>query len=186
METLNIPIAAGETKTFAIAGNYIEVLESNGLLDIVLYSQQGAQKFARGAEQGAWMKEPFTNFTLKSTIAQTVKMIVTGWEAGSRRQSGAVAVTNVNGAFSHDQVNVTNAAGGVSLRAANADRRYLLIQNRDAVGNLYVRLDGAVPTAANGIKVEPGGSLELASFVPTGEVRAIADVAAASAIVVEG
>lgn len=186
METLKIPIAAGETKMFAIAGGYIEVLEAGGVMDIVLYGPTGSVESARESEQGTWMRESFTSFSIKSSIAQTIKLVITSREGGTRRQSGAVQVTNVNGAFSQDQTNVTNAIGGVSLRPANADRRYLLIQNREAVGNLFVRLDGAVPTAANGLKVEPGGSLELAGFVPTGEVRAIADVAAASAIVVEG
>lgn len=186
METISIPINAGETKAFALAGNYIEVLEAGGVMDIVLYGPSGAVESARGSEQGAWMQETFTNFTLKSSITQTIKLLITGRQGGSRRQAGAVSITNVNGAFSQAQTNVTNAVGGVSLLPAKADRRYLLIQNREAVGNLFVRLDGAVPTAANGLKVEPGGSLELAGFVPTGEVRAIADVAAASAIVVEG
>lgn len=186
METLNIPITAGETKSFGLAGNYIEVLEAGGTMDIVLYGPSGAVESARGSEQGAWMLEPFTNFTLKSSITQTIKLLITGRQGGSRRQAGAVSITNVNGAFSQAQVNVTNAVGGVALLAANSDRRYLLVQNRDAVGNLYVTLDGTAPTAANGVKVEPGGALELAGFAPTGQVRAVADIATVSAIVLEG
>ncbi len=186
METLNITFNAGETKTFAIAGNYIELLNSVGSVDIVLYSPTGAQKFARNAEQGAWMKEPFANFTIKSATAQTIKMIVTGWEAGSRRQSGSVAVTNVNAFFSQAEIAVPTAPGGVQLLAINGDRRYLLIQNRDAVDSVYVTLDGSAPTVAGGLKIEPGGSLELAGYAPVSEIQAIADGGGASVVVVEG
>ena len=132
------------------------------------------------------MKEPFASFTIRSTIAQTVKMMVTSYEAGSRRQSGAVSITNVNGAFNQDAVAVPTAAGGVSLRPINVDRRYLLIQNRSAVGNVYVTLDGSAPTVADGIKIEPGGALELASFAPAAEILAIADAAGVSVVVAEG
>lgn len=186
METLNITFTADETKTFAIAGNYIELLDSVGSVDIVLYSETGAQKFARSAEQGAWMKEPFAHFTIKSSTAQAIKMIVTSWEAGSRRQSGSVAVTNVNAFFSQAAVAVPNAPGGVVLLALNGDRRYLLVQNRDPLNSVYLTLDGSAPTVAGGIKVEPGGALELAGYAPISEIQAIADGAGASVIAVEG
>lgn len=186
MEILNIPIQAGETKSFAMAGQYIEVLSCNGTLDVILYGPSGAVESARGAEAGAWMKEAFQNFTLSSSIAQTVKLLITGREGGSRRTAGAVSVTNVNGAFTQAAVNVTNVAGGVQLLAANAARRYLLVQNRDAVNSLYVTLDGQAPTAALGVLVEPGGALELNGYACTGAVRALASGATAAAVVVEG
>ena len=187
MEILTIPISAGELKTYAIAGQYIEVLRAaDASLDVILYGPSGAVESARGGEGGTWMKEAFTSFTVQSTIAQTLRLLVTGREGGSRRSAGEVSVTNVNGAFSQATVNATNAAGGVQLRPANADRRYLLVQNRDAVNSLYVTLDGSAPTAALGVLVEPGGSLELSGFACTGAVRALASGATAAAVVVEG
>ena len=186
METLKIPIQAGETKTFGIAGQYIEVLEAGGVMDIILYGPTGAVESAREAEQGSWMREAFTSFTIKSSITQTIKLVITSREGGTRRQSGAVSITNVNGAFSQAQANVTNAAGGVQLAAANDDRRYLLIQNRDPVNDVFVTLNGSVPTNAGGVKVEAGGALELQGFLPTAAVRAVAVAASVPVIVVEG
>lgn len=186
MEILNIPIEAGELKTYALAGQYIEVLRATGAVDLILYGPSGAVESARGGESGTWMKEAFTSFTLQSSITQTIRILVTGREGGSRRSAGEVAVTNVNSAFTQASVNVTNAAGGVQLLAANAARRYLLVQNRDAVNSLYVTLDGQAPTAALGILLEPGGALELNGFACTGAVRALASGATAAAVVVEG
>jgi hypothetical protein len=71
--------------------------------------------------------------------------------------------------------------------AANANRRYLLIQNNDTAGIIYVRLDGGAATAATGIKIAAGGSYECAGYVPTGAITAIGDIASnANVVAVEG
>jgi hypothetical protein len=94
--------------------------------------------------------------------------------------SGSVAITAItqNGAHVNGKVAVTNGAGGVQLRAAAAAARYLLIQNPDTSGgNIFIRTDGAAPLAdATAIKLKPGESYEPA-VVPTGVIKAIADVA---------
>ena len=57
--------------------------------------------------------------------------------------------------------------------AANAERSYLLIQNKSATETIYARTDGATATAANGIKIGPGGAYERTgvSRVPTGAIN---------------
>jgi hypothetical protein len=190
MEILNIPITAGELKTFAMGGQYIEVLEATGTMDITLMGPAGNVETAKGAESGSWMKESFTSFTIKSPGAQTIKMLITGREGGSRRQSGQTSIlgtvdvevqnavtiagtvpvnlqnpTAVNGAFTQTEPAVTNVAGGVVVFAAKASRRYLFIQNNDPAANLRVTLENSAPVedtqpAPHGIKIEPGNYWE--------------------------
>jgi hypothetical protein len=88
---------------------------------------------------------------------------------------GNVAITNTAGPFTHNVHNVTNVSG--QLRVANQSRRYLLIQNNDASGDIFVRLDGAAATTSNAVKIPAGGSYELQGFVPNGAIYAIGSIA---------
>lgn len=95
------------------------------------------------------------------------------------------SVTIANGGFSQAQATVTTASSTIS--AVNLGRRYLLIQNKDTTGTIYVRIDGAAATAANGLTIEPGGSFEISGRCPNGAITAIGDIASnANIIVIEG
>lgn len=90
-----------------------------------------------------------------------------------------------NGAFTNAQKTVTNISA--QLVAANAARRYLLIQNNDTAGIVYVRVDGTAVVTGFGIKIAPGASYELQGFVPTGAIHAGGSIASnANVVVVEG
>lgn len=193
MEILTINIAAGETKPYAIGGNYFEIVDAVSAIDVVLTALETQQEDSmRGALAGSYAKTQFSNFSITSAAAQTIRVLVSSREGGTRRLSGSVTVTNdlnvtvknTAGAFTQSEPAITNAAS--TPIAANAARRYLLVQNNDNTANLRVTLDGSVPTAAHGIKITPGGSLELAGFVPTGAVKVIADQPTAVVTVVEG
>lgn len=94
-------------------------------------------------------------------------------------------VALANAALTNAQRTVTNASA--TMIAANAARRYLLIQNNDATGNIFVRLDGGIATAATGIKIPPGGYYENFAPAPTGAIVAIGDIASnANVVTVEG
>ena len=69
---------------------------------------------------------------------------------------------------------MTNASA--QLLAANAARQYLLIQNKDGAGNLYIAF-GKAATVANGVRIIPGGAYELVGVCSTQEIRAIGDIA---------
>lgn len=122
MEILNIPIQAGEVKDFAIAGEYIEVLQAENI-DIVLYGTGGAVETARGADAGAWMKETFTRFSVKSLVSQVIKLLVTSREGGSRRYAGKVEVTGGN--LDHDRLILSNQGKAFSA----------VIENTSAAGS---------------------------------------------------
>lgn len=91
----------------------------------------------------------------------------------------------VNGAFTQAQKTVTNAS--TQMLAANAGRRYLLIQNNDAAGVVYLNIAGAAATVLNGIKLAPGASLEIKGFCPTAAITAIGSIGSQSNVIaVEG
>lgn len=187
MEFKTFSIAAGETKTFFIGGNYVEVIDSVDPINVLLYGPTGSNEFAESIIAGTYLKEPFTSFNVTSATAQTITLLITGREGGSRRIAGAVELTNTAGTYTNGPVAVTNAVGGITALAANAARRYCLIQNTDPIANMWVTMDGSAPTTTRGVKLTPGGAWECpAMFAPVGAIKVIADQAAATAQVVEG
>ncbi len=98
----------------------------------------------------------------------------------------SVAVSNVNSAFGQINAGINNS-GSVVMLAAKANRRYLLIQNNDPIGDIYVNLSGSAATATTGILIKAGESFELNGFCTTAAIQAIGTIASNSkVIVVEG
>lgn len=86
--------------------------------------------------------------------------------------------------FTNTNPAVTNASS--VILAANAARKFLMIQNKDAAGNIYI-VFGAAATVALGIKIAPGQTLTLDAKVPAGSINAIGDIANnPNVVVVEG
>lgn len=82
------------------------------------------------------------------------------------------------------QKTVTNASA--SLVAANLTREYLLIQNKDASGNIYINF-GAAATIANGVLIPPNGTFVLENNMLTAQIFAIGNIANnPNVVVVEG
>ena len=123
------------------------------------------------------------NVSGANVIAGTMK--IGDADFSGKNVAGSVSISNTAGAFAHTQETVTNASG--SMLAAKSNRRYLLIQNNDTLGNIFVRTDGTPATLVTGIKIGPGESLELTVYVPVGEITAIGDIASnANVLAVEG
>ncbi|MDN3921507.1 hypothetical protein [Roseateles violae] len=101
-------------------------------------------------------------------------------------QVGTTMVANklpTSAAFANTAKTVTNASA--QLLAASGTRAYLLIQNKDSTGSIWINF-GAAATQANGIRIGPGGNYEPA-VVPTGAIYAIGDLANnANVLTVEG
>jgi hypothetical protein len=91
------------------------------------------------------------------------------------------SLTPTNAAGANANPAVTNVAG--QLVAVNAARKYCLIQNKDAAGNIYINF-GGVATVANGLKIPAGGSYELNCNVLTAAISAIGDIANNTNVVV--
>ena len=189
IEIIQATFTPGESKTWMLGGSYFELIDCPNTIDVVLTDRNGAQRgIMKAAEASFHLRNTeFDTIQLTSATAQTVRFGYGSGEAGTRRASGSVNIANKRGAFTQAQgPNITNGAS-VQLLAANAARSYLLIQNNDASGDIYVTLDGTAATTAKGIKIAAGGSLELADFLPTGQVNAIGNTAGnANTVLVEG
>lgn len=83
------------------------------------------------------------------------------------------------------QKTVTNVT--VQLVAANANRQYLLIQNKDPGGDIYINFGAGGATIANGLKIGAGGAYESDNAVATNAIQVIGSIASnANIVVVEG
>lgn len=153
--------------------------------------------------QAGYYAEPadgYEGFTIQSATAQTATVAISDGSGGYDRTVGdvtilgvaavsvsnvaAVSVSNTGGAFSTTAPAVTNADSQVL--AANAARRYLMVQNQDSTANVYLRFGGAANVGAGSIKLPPGGYLELAGYCSTDSLHAVADQVTAAVTAVEG
>lgn len=194
--TLAVDLDVSELHEQYGEGDFFRIMESSYPVDVTFYKM--GREVARAINVRSGFSEEFKDgeafdkFTLKNGgTAQVVQVVA---RKGSTvlydvPPVGNVAITNSAGSFSHSTPAITNAVSTVS--AANAGRRYLLVQNTDAVANLRVTVSGTNPLSdANpnpvGVKIAPGGSWELQGYVPTGAVKVVADQATATCSVVEG
>jgi hypothetical protein len=187
MNTLTL--TAGQLVRFETAGDFFRLMSAAYALDVRFY-RRGAEIAASEQVSGGYAEkfgESFDAVTLVSASTQAVQFVARLGNQVSydTPPNGNVTVTNTGGAFTQASATVTNASG--TLLAANAARRYLLIQNNDASGDIFVRLDGTAATLATGVKIPAGGSYELQGYVPVGEVTAIGSIASnANIVTVEG
>mgnify|MGYP001457245525 CR=1 FL=1 len=192
MQTLTNSFSGAGTWEINIPGKYFALIACNNACNIRFY--KGGKKLDLGEINGilsglectmgdiADPSPAFDRVQVEATGADTVTIgIGNGQARYNRGGQSNVTVLNVNGPFAQAAATVTNASA--QLIAASATRRYALIQNKDVTGNIWVNLAGAAATTANGIKIGPGGSLEIPSFAPTGAIFAIGDIASNANIV---
>lgn len=183
-------IGAGERKEFFDPGDFFRILDAADPVEVTFYRNGAEVAEAEGVGEGyaeKFREGTFDRFAITSATAQTIQFVARLGNdvAYDKAPTGDVNIANVRGAFTQAQKTVTNASG--QLLAGNTLRRYVLIQNNDASGDVYVTLDGTAATTAKGIKIAAGGSLELANYVPTGAINAIGSIASnANVVAVEG
>lgn len=184
LETYNA--GAGSLTEFIERGDFFRLMESEGECTVYFY-RAGRELFRSERVTGGYaeqFREEFDAIKIYTATAQELKFAmrlgnIVSYDAPP---VGRVTLENMAGAYSQAAAEVTNASG--QLLAANASRRYLLVQNNHATADLYVNLAGAAATTAAGVKIPAGGSLELAGYVPTAAITAIGSVASNTAVVV--
>jgi len=199
MQTYTQTFAANQTWVLNITGKYFVTLDCTNPLNVRFY--KAGQKLdlgdisglGRGLEVGplAGLKEEnaFDRVEIDVTGPDTVKIGI-GNGAARYNNSLATVVVTQNApvrsvAYANTQKTVTNASA--QLIASNTTRTYLLIQNKDGSGNLFLNFGAGAATAANGIKVQPGGVYELNGNQSTQAIQATGDIASnANIVVVEG
>lgn len=185
-----VTLSAGVAVEFQEAADFFRLLAAP-TTDISVIFYAGGKEVARAENIGAGYAEKtgiaFDKIRIQSTGGGAVAFVL---RYGSDVRydtppNGNVTVTNTAGAFTQANKTVTNADG--QLLAAKSNRRYLLIQNNDSSGDIFVTLDGTAATTAKGIKIPAGGSYECQGFCPTGEIFAIGSIASnANIVTVEG
>lgn len=185
MRTFTHNAGAGSSVRFHEVGSYFHLLETVSAVDVNFYKRGAIFAEAKGMEGGFFSspKGGFDSIEIVSAGAQAVKFAISDGTGGYNRTTGAVQVSNTGGAFTHAQASVTNADN--TILAANANRRYCLIQNNSAAGVLRLVLDGTIATTAKGIRLQPGASYEVPSYCMTNAIRACMETADATANNVE-
>lgn len=186
-----ITINAGQRLEFYDRGDFFRLMEGVDPVQVTFY--YNGQEVAEGdnVREGyaeKFDKGEFDRISITSATTQVIQFVVRYGNVVSydKTPEGDVNILNVNGAFSQAQKTVTNASA--ALFAAKATRRYLLIQNNDATGDVYITLDGTAATTAKGIKLAAGGgSYECQGYAPTDAINAIGSIASnANIVAVEG
>jgi len=89
--------AAGELKTFHINGEYLEILEAQYPLDVMLMDRSGAQLSVMKKSEASFFsrpKEGFNTIQISSAQAQSIRIFVGSGDAGTRRISSTVQVVD--------------------------------------------------------------------------------------------
>lgn len=159
-----------------VIGDYFKIIEASGAVNIK--AEWGELK---GLIAGQGLEAtPFNRLEITdaSGTSNTVRIYV-GDEKFIDGLAGTVSVSSStvprSGSFANLNKTVTNASA--QLLAANAARQYLLIQNKDTAGNLYVGFGAGAATVANGVRIIPGGALELVGVCTTQAIQCIGDIA---------
>lgn len=94
IELITVPFNAGESKLFAISGQYFELIDATNPIDVLLSDVNGAQRgVMRSAEASFNLKDTdFATVQLYSATAQTIRFAYGTGEAGTRRAAGAVSI----------------------------------------------------------------------------------------------
>jgi len=179
-------IGAGLVSTRLFSGAYFNILSSTGAIDV-----RTDKVNLKGLIAGqGFEKQPFTRLEITdaSGATNTIRYVIAdeGFIAGLTGNMTISSIVPVqSGSFVNAQATVTNASA--QIVAANAARKYLAIQNNDTVGIVYIGFGAAAVTAANGLKIAPGGSYELSDVQSTQAIRAIGSIASnANVVTVEG
>lgn len=186
---LTVAMTAGVPVTFHEAGNFFRLLNAASAVNVDFYKNGAeiADAYGITGGYGESFAQQFDRITLTSPSTQTIQFVTrlgnnVSYDAPP---SGNVVVTSL----APSRAAATQAAGTVTtasaqLVAAKSNRTYLLIQNKDVSGKIWLNLAGAAATQANGVLIPPGGSYELNCNILTGAVFAIGDIASNPNIVI--
>lgn len=190
MITTPVFLAAGATVKFSDLGNFIRILDAAEPITVRAYRNGQVVTDAPGVTGGYAeqfeIDNPFHEVEFYSATAQTVQIAIrlgqlVYYDQAPTGTANIVAQVPTRATGANTQKTVTNASA--EIVATNASRNYLLIQNKDSAGNIYLNF-GAAATVANGLKIAAGGSYELNSNMLTAAIYSIGDIVINANIVV--
>jgi hypothetical protein len=196
MQTYTQTFAGVSTWEINAPGRYFTLMACSAACTIKLFKGGRMLDFGEiknvlsGIEIGG--QNEGVDFDRVQITTSTADTVTIGIGNGQVRYNRGAATVDVNtqvpartGAITQAAVTVTSTAA--ALLAANTNRFYLLIQNKDLTGNIWINFAGTA-TTANGVKIVPGGFFAMdAATVSTQAISAIGDIASnANIVVVEG
>lgn len=181
-------LGANKPYSLLVSGAFFKVLSSTGpvLVEAPNFTLTGI-----GSGQGM-EKTDFDRLTITdlSGAANTVKVAIADSNFLDNSIGGSIVVSAMPSvtvaANKIPQVALMTTAawtlGIASLQIGSAfpARQYFMLQNLDSSANAFVCFDGAAATVARGIKIPPGGNIELSSVVPVAGIFVIGDIAGAA------
>lgn len=182
----SITLGANSYQRLLFKGEMFKIISATGAMNV---RTDRAQLDGLVAGQGM-QENPFDWLEIQdaSGASNTIKLLISsdGFIDGI---TGAMQITqNVpvrSGSFANTAKTVTNASA--QLVAANSARTYLLIQNKDTSGTIYINFGAGAATTANGIMIGPGGVYEMSDVQSTQALQAIGTIASnTNVLVVEG
>lgn len=187
--------SAGETKRYEATGTFFRLLLAASAVSVIFFrNRQRINESVQNVTTGFYFETPlgFDAVEITSANAQTIALITSEGKVGFSESvnitGGTVAVSGLTPSrFTGANTQKTVTTASAQLVAALATRNYLLVQNKDASGNIYLKFGAGAATADNGIRIGPGGSYEQNCNVTTGAITAIGDIASnPNIVVVEG
>ncbi|MHB1430404.1 MAG: hypothetical protein ACYCVW_17105 [Rhodocyclaceae bacterium] len=189
MRPYAVTIPAGSVEEFAVVGDYIRLKTASVPVQFVVEETGESIELEQG--DAANLSKFRRVKVLHADAAQQaiVFYVGNGTSADSSKVGGSIGISSMP-AVAVAMTQTANAVGVASaqLVAANAARRFLLIQNTDAAANVFLNVAGAAAVLDQGIKLPPGASVLFDVATPSGAVFAIASAATAAGavVVVEG
>lgn len=171
------------------AAGFFRLLSTTGVVKVSFFRNGSLVSEVENVSGGFWRRGPIDRVIIldQSAASNTVEVMQDVQEVGYDRSAGSVSVTgqvlvaNDDFAFGQTQSTVTTTAA--NLLAANASRRYLMIQNKSATGNIFVNFAGTA-TVANGFLIPAGGVWEWNGSQSNQAVSAIGNIASNPDVIV--
>ena len=182
LRNYSLKINPNEKLEFGLRGDTVRVIAASCTLYFETKDGNSSFYLVEG-EQAVFTNAEFLAIDIfHNEVAEQAIVLAVGENAsiGSAKISGLVQVSAIknNGAVTQGRVSLTNV--NQQLLAANANRKYLLIQNNDPIAIMRVNLAGVAATAAQGFRIDVGASLELSNFNVTGAINVIMETATAA------
>lgn len=153
---------AGE-RELQVNGRYLYINDATG--DVFVSLDNGSE-LQRGKKSNVANGEPFTRLRVRSAIAQTVRLTVSEERQDEGRDDVAVTTTasiTPGNTFQGSADVALVAVTATEIIAADATRLGVLIKNPSS-NTASVRIGGAASVgAAQGIELEPGESIPIAT-----------------------
>lgn len=173
LHTITIP--ANSTVPMPFDADYIRIKAASA--EFRFKTDAGDDFVLSEGEEAKIERFQVIRITNRGGSAETLSLYIgnQGAEVGSAKVSGSLSLSGAS--LSQGRESVSNV--NVQLLAGNSSRRYLLIQNNDTACVLRVTVDGAVATAGEGFRLQPGESIEFPTVAPSSAINAIMETASA-------